>query len=155
MINSLFKKPFRKTSLEKCVKPQETTEVVTRQDVENMLSELNEIGSLNPRLDRSSSKESISETFELLSVTDNMLEDNIIDNSLDETKSEINSDEENLQELVEDGIQNKDILHQLNCLQCLFTWNLKSNKKNTISHILYKYGDYNLNISSPEFSLER
>ncbi|XP_022166150.1 uncharacterized protein LOC111030787 [Myzus persicae] len=48
------------------------------------------------------------------------------------------------------------ILNQINDLQCLFTWNIIPNKKkNLILWIWNKYGEYNLNISSSEFTLER
>lgn len=155
MINSLFKKSTHKTSAEKPVKPQQSVEVVTRQHVENMLSELDEMGGMA----RAASKESITETFELLSVADSPLEDSIansLDPGLDETKSVVNSDEENPHEPVEDGIKNKDnTLDRINSLQCLFTWNLKSIKRNITEQILNTYGEYNLDISSPEFSLKR
>jgi len=50
----------------------------------------------------------------------------------------------------------KKIINRINNLQCLFTWNIKPNgKKNIILWIWNKYGEYNLNISSPEFTLER
>lgn len=45
------------------------------------------------------------------------------------------------------------IIHKINQLQCLFTWNIIP--KNVILCIWKKYGEYNLNISSPEFKLER
>jgi len=50
----------------------------------------------------------------------------------------------------------KRIVNQINNIQCLFTWNIKpNNKKNVILSIWNKYGEYNLNISSSEFTLER
>ncbi|XP_025421511.1 uncharacterized protein LOC112691465 isoform X2 [Sipha flava] len=131
--------------------PQNNTKVINlKQDVENMLSEVNEIDCLN----RSSSKESIADSFELISFANKMSED-LNDNSLDESKSEINFDEETIQDPVEDKIQKNDIVKKINSLQCIFTWKLKSNERNIISQILNEYGDYNLDISSPEFSLKR
>uniref|UniRef100_A0A2S2RAM5 Uncharacterized protein n=1 Tax=Sipha flava TaxID=143950 RepID=A0A2S2RAM5_9HEMI len=131
--------------------PQNNTKVINlKQDVENMLSEVNEIDCLN----RSSSKESIADSFELISFAGKMSED-LNDNSLDESKSEINFDEETIQDPVEDKIQKNDIVKKINSLQCIFTWKLKSNERNIISQILNEYGDYNLDISSPEFSLKR
>jgi len=50
----------------------------------------------------------------------------------------------------------KKIINQINNLQCLFTWKINPySKKNIILWIWNKYGEYNLNISSPEFTLER
>lgn len=50
----------------------------------------------------------------------------------------------------------KKIINRISNLQCLFTWNIKPNgKKNKIVWIWNKYGEYNLNISSTEFTLER
>jgi len=75
----------------------------------------------------------------------------------DYTKCVINSFGKN--QLVSASVKDpntKRIVNQINNLQCLFTWNIKPNdKKNVILWIWNKYGEYNLNISSSEFTLER
>jgi hypothetical protein len=156
MFASLIKTLFKRTSdnisgSPNHDEPQNNKKVINlRQDVENMLSEVNEIDCLN----RTSCKESIADSSEFMSFAGNLPED-LNDNDLDELKSEINSDEETVQYTVEDKIQTNDIVQKINSLQCIFTWKLKSNKRNIISQILNKYGDYNLDISSPEFSMKR
>lgn len=75
----------------------------------------------------------------------------------DFTKCVTNSIGENLlvSSLAKDH-NTKKLINQINNLQCLFTWNINSNgKKNIVLWIWNKYGEYNLNISSPEFTLER
>lgn len=48
------------------------------------------------------------------------------------------------------------LLNQIKSLHCLFTWNLKSQKKkDIITHIKNKYGNYNLDISVSEFTFVR
>lgn len=51
----------------------------------------------------------------------------------------------------------KYIIDQINLMNCLFTWNLQTSyaKKDIISHIKKKYGNYNLDISLPVFTFER
>lgn len=51
----------------------------------------------------------------------------------------------------------KYISNDINSMQCLFTWNLQTShsKKDMISHIKKKYGNYNLDISLPVFTFER
>lgn len=110
------------------------------------------------------SKESISDSFELLSIADSLPED-LNENDSYELKSEINSDEETVQDPVENTIKepvedrteknDTNIAKEMNSLECIFTWKLKSYKRNIISRILNEYGDYNLDISLPEFSLKR
>ncbi|XP_060861971.1 uncharacterized protein LOC132939002 [Metopolophium dirhodum] len=75
----------------------------------------------------------------------------------DYTKCAINSFGKNrlVSALVKD-LNTKRIVNQINNIQCLFTWNIEPiNKKNVILWIWNKYGEYNLNISSSEFTLER
>lgn len=48
------------------------------------------------------------------------------------------------------------LLNQIKSLHCLFTWNLKPQKKqDTLTHIKNKYGNYNLDISVSEFTFVR
>jgi hypothetical protein len=49
----------------------------------------------------------------------------------------------------------KTILNKINSMDCLFTWDLPMSKKDLISHINKKYGDFNLDISTPVFTFER
>lgn len=51
----------------------------------------------------------------------------------------------------------KYILDQINSMHCLFTWNLQTSnsKKDIISHVKRKYGNYNLDISLSVFTFER
>ncbi|XP_029344439.1 uncharacterized protein LOC100168220 isoform X2 [Acyrthosiphon pisum] len=79
------------------------------------------------------------------------------DEHFDYTKCATNSFGKNrlVSALVKDP-NTKRLVNQINNIQCLFTWNIKpNNKKNLILWIWNKYGDYNLNISSSEFTLER
>jgi len=48
------------------------------------------------------------------------------------------------------------LLNQIKSLHCLFTWNLKPQKKQDfVTHIKNKYGNYNLDISVSEFTFVR
>lgn len=135
-----------------------------REDVNKLLDSVvdSELGvelkedSVNGRTP-STSTNNLVECFEYLSVSDTRseyLNDSGSIDDFDDTPSEVGSIEENRQEFVEDP--DKNIINQINSLQCLFTWNIKPIfKKNIISLIQSKYGDYNLNISSSEFTFER
>jgi len=47
-------------------------------------------------------------------------------------------------------------MKQIKNLECLFAWNIKPNNENNfILLIQNKYGKYNLNIQSSEFTLEK
>lgn len=162
MFATLFKSFFKKNN--KNVQKLDSNAdmvVISRQDVEEMLSRLNENEHyLDNGDDQSVSSDNIVETLDSLSIADAHL-DYVNDNGStiqnDETKSEISSIENNSQEpvKVEDPSVQKTV-NQINSLQCPFTWNIKSNKqKDLISLIQNKYGEYNLDISSPEFTFER
>uniref|UniRef100_A0A2S2QZ41 ribonuclease H n=1 Tax=Sipha flava TaxID=143950 RepID=A0A2S2QZ41_9HEMI len=52
--------------------------------------------------------------------------------------------------------QNIDLLNQIKSLQCLFTWEVKSQRnQDMIIYIKNKYGNVNLDISLPEFTFTR
>lgn len=52
--------------------------------------------------------------------------------------------------------KNIDMLNRIKSLQCLFTWEVKSqNNQDMITYIKNKYGDVNLDISLPEFTFTR
>jgi len=47
-------------------------------------------------------------------------------------------------------------MNQIKNLECLFAWNINSNNENNLILLIQnKYGEYNLNIQSSEFTLER
>lgn len=129
---------------------------ITKQQVEDMLAKLDE----TPDGDAQSVSSNNAGALESLSIAVTQ-EDNAYDagslGHFDDTKSEVSSVGENKQNSVKiaDSSLQKTI-NQINSLQCPFTWNLKANKrKNLISLIENKYGEYNLDISSAEFTLER
>lgn len=69
-------------------------------------------------------------------------------------KSKNNFIGENTRIQVEDP--KKKLFHQIESLQCLFTWKLKSqNDQDIITRIRSKYGDTNLDMSLPEFTFVR
>lgn len=86
-------------------------------------------------------------------VNKNHLEDVSIDYDFNDTKSyncDIGSNS-----LVGDSPP-KNIQRQIESLQSLFTWKLKSHRElDIVTHIKNKYGDYNLDISIPEFTFVR
>lgn len=75
----------------------------------------------------------------------------------------LNTDESrNIQYLANKKVINKNhfdktSLDQINSLNCLFTWNLQTStsKKDLISLLRKKYGNYNLDIGLPFFTFER
>lgn len=159
MFKSLFNKSDKKKrdelKLDNFVK-------ITRKDVEELLTNLDEIktnsdnGGNNLTL-----KDSVVEAIDSLSIIDIDLEDPSDDcraDNIDDSKSDVSSIGEIKPVFVEtsDDPNKKKIINQINSLQCLFTWQLKPNcNKNMILWIENRYGDYNLNISLPEFTFER
>ncbi|KAL4131160.1 hypothetical protein QTP88_008504 [Uroleucon formosanum] len=138
-------------------------DIITKKNVEEMLTSLKEIDvivkeNLDTSVSRSVSLDNIIDGIELMPFDDTHPEDlNASVDNFDDTKSEVSSIGENQLAVttVEDSNLKK-TLNQINSLQCLFTWNIKSkNKKNVILCIRNKYGEYNLNITSSEFTLER
>lgn len=158
MFKSMFNKSKNKTEIQKIKLKQE----ICKQDVEDMLTELGEFHeSTDIDGDQSASKDSvIEEAMDLLSITDICSEYLIVNestNNFDDSKSEVSSIEENVKDSAEvEDPEMKKMMNKVNNLQCLFTWNLKPNKKhNFILYIQNKYGEYNLDITSPEFTFER
>lgn len=152
MFKSVFKKSNKSTEIKVNTSESDIC-IITKKHVEEMLTELNEINDDNPTV------ESINMGVDMLSINDvdtsDLMNDSGSVDNFDDTISEVSSIGENKQLTIEDPSKKK-INNQINSLQCLFTWNLKPNtKKNIISQIKNEYGDYNLNISSPEFTFER
>jgi len=138
---------------------------ITKNDVENMLTSLNEINvdvkeNLDNSVSRSVSLDNIIDGIESMPIDNThseYLNDSASVDNFDDTKSEVSSIGENQVacETVENS-KKTNTANKINSLQCLFTWNIKSNdKKNMILLIHDKYGEYNLNISSTEFTFER
>lgn len=163
MFKSLFNKSDKKNKTEK--NEDISPEIVkkARQGVEDMLFKLIEVDEHSNYNTNDNSVDAIDtieaiEAIENLSITDTYSE-NLNDDKIsqfDDSNSDVSSIGEKKQDIDEDDVNKKKIINQINSLQCLFTWNIKANtKKNVISWIQNKYGDYNLNISSPEFTLER
>jgi len=171
MFASMFKSLFNKSG-KKVEKKPTTVEsqlvVITKKDVEDMLISLNEIDVdvkevLDNSVNCSVSSDNIIdgiEAIESMTITDTHQEyfnDSASVDNFDDTKSEVSSVEEN--QLAFETVENSDKNNtavKINNLQCLFTWNIKpNNKKNIILSIQNKYGDYNLDLSSSEFTFER
>lgn len=161
MFKSLFDKSEKNPKIDKTESESEMVEITT-QDVENLLIELNEIknNSNNDTDNHCSLSKDVTEAIDLLSIADTNSElsyDDLVDN-IDDTESEVSSIGENNQEsakVAEDAAAIKTV-NQINNLLCPFTWNIKPNKnKNIILLLQNKFGEYNLNISSSEFTFER
>lgn len=72
------------------------------------------------------------------------------------SKNDTKSIEKKHQILPVEPTKESQLLNQIKSLQCLFTWNLKTQKgQDNIAHIRNKYGDYNLDISISEFTFVR
>lgn len=84
--------------------------------------------------------------------TNGLLIDSDLVNSVNHNK---NIGEKN-QIPIEPHTKEPQLLDQIKSLHCLFTWNLKRQKKqDIITHIENKYGSYNLDISVSEFTFVR
>lgn len=160
MFNSLLNKSVIDAKKETIAVEAETVKI-TRKDVENLLTELEEIKDNSDTDDNYSvTKDNVTDAIELLSISDDhpqCLNDSASIDNVDDIKSEVSSIGENQLDIstIEDP-DIKKIVNKINGLQCLFTWNIKSkNKKSLISCVRNKYGEYNLNITSSEFTLER
>lgn len=134
---------------------------ISRKNVSDMLTKLDQINDSSDNGNSCSvSKDNITDAIDLLSIADSHTEyfdDCASVENFDDTKSEVSSIGENqLVSATVDDPNLKKILNQINNLQCLFTWDIKPNNKNNVMlRIQNKYGEYNLNISSSEFTLER
>jgi len=159
MFASMYKTILNKSKIntkEKSIVEESETVKITSKDVKHLLNELNEF---KDNSDNYSNVYDVTDAIELLSIVDNHpehLNENALVECFDDTKSEVSSIGENQIDVatIKDPDMKK-IVNKINHLQCLFTWNVKSQKKNLILHIQNKYGEYNLNISSSEFTLER
>lgn len=159
MFKSLFIKSGKKTKKETVTVETEFYEI-TKKNVEDMLTKLNEIDvkeTLDNSISCSVSLDNIDDGIEAMPIDDTDPE-YVNDGAehIDDTKSEVSSIGEN--QLVSDTVKEakNSTVKQINSLQCLFTWNIKpNNNKNIIASIQNKYGEYNLNITSSEFTFER
>ncbi|XP_027854457.1 uncharacterized protein LOC114133034 [Aphis gossypii] len=156
MYKTLLDKSEMNAKKESIVEESETVKI-TSKDVKHMLNELDEIKDNSDSC--SVTKDDVIDAIESLSIIDNHpehLNDNASVEYFDDTKSEVSSIGENQIDVatIEDPNIKKTV-NRINSLQCLFTWNVKSKKKNFILHIRNKYGEYNLNLSLSEFTLER
>lgn len=164
MFSKIFKSLFTKVKSKDEKKYESELQIVDltyKEQIETKLTELNEI-TVNSHNDDSqfTTQHDVINDFEILSITGTN-DDNDIDtgsvNIFDDSKSsEISSIEENTLSLHDVDFNAKKFSNQISNLQCLFTWKLRpNNRKNIILMIQKKYGEYNLNISLPEFTLER
>ncbi|XP_001944436.2 uncharacterized protein LOC100160066 [Acyrthosiphon pisum] len=164
MFKSLFNKSGKKGKKELITMESDLFDI-TKKDVEYMLTSLNEINVdvkeiLDNSVSRSISLDNIIDGIESMPIDNTdpeYLNDSASVDNFDDTKSEVSSIGENQVacEIVENS-KKTNTGNKINSLQCLFTWNIKSNdKKNMILLIHNKYGEYNLNISSTEFTFER
>lgn len=158
----MFKSLFDKTQKTRKTKNNyesewEHVEFASR-NVEQMLTELKEVPSID----------GLMEAIDL-SATDSRSEcssdggDTFDENSVDDTDGEIVAVDEQASSVtvvehgspVEDPIRKK-LVNQIGSLQCLFTWNLNPPRSpDRILKIKNEYGEYNLDISTREFTLER
>lgn len=128
---------------------EKKTNKTTLQNLDNMLMLLNEIKDESCN----NSIENIVPANSKILIYKNHLDDLSIDYDFNNIKS-YNSDVGS-NSLVEDA-SSKKIQNQVESLQCLFTWKLKSQRdQDLVTHIKKKYGDYNLDISVPEFTFVR
>lgn len=153
MFSSLFELFVKVSNKQDKKKQNEDSEKKTNktsmQNLDNMLMLLNEIK------DESSNNsiENVAPANSKMLVDKNHLEDLSNDYNFNVTKSYNNDIESD--SIVEDS-SSKKIRSQVESLQCLFTWKLKSEREqDLVTHIKNKYGDYNLDISVPEFTFVR
>lgn len=156
MFSSMFNSLFNKSKKTLKDIPIEVINVA-RQGAEKLLQEF-EKSKVNDESHLTSNVDSTYNEVVCLSQTMSINEDGDSINSCseiyDDSISEV-SDEENSVTSSSDDDSQSEMQKKLNDLQCPFTWNLKSNKKNGIELIENKYGQYNLDISSPKFTFER
>ncbi|XP_050062018.1 uncharacterized protein LOC114128803 [Aphis gossypii] len=134
----------------------------TKKGIEILLTESKKVenNSNNVEID-SVMKDDVAVAIESLSIVDTIPEylyDNDSSSSDDiihETKNEVSSIGKN--QIVTATIKDpKTIMSQIKNLECLFTWYIKPNNENNLILLIQnKYGEYNLNIQSSEFTLER
>lgn len=118
----------------------------TRQNIDNVLKLLNEIE------DDNSTKNLVVSKVVPLEIN---TKDVSVGSDLVNNKNDSKSIENTKQVPVEQTTETQ-LLNQIESLHCLFTWNLKTKKKqDIITHIKNKYGNYNLDISVTEFTFVR
>lgn len=163
MFASMFKTVLNKFGKKKLKSMDSDPEKVdiARRNVDRLLTEMNEMEE-----DSSSNlampDDNVADTIELLSVVDvpeGYLNDSDSVSNFDDDKSEVSSVGENRQDQVTAEVKDPNmvrLINQINSLQCLFTWKLKSkHRKNVVLSIQNNYGEYNLDITKAKFTFER
>lgn len=118
----------------------------TRHNIDNVLKLLNEIED-----DDSTKNIDVSNVVPLEINTKDLSVGSDLVNNKNDSKSIENTKQVPVEQTTE-----TQLLNQIECLHCLFTWNLKTKKKqDIITHIKNKYGNYNLDISVTEFTFVR
>ncbi|XP_026818295.1 uncharacterized protein LOC113557156 isoform X2 [Rhopalosiphum maidis] len=134
----------------------------TRNGIEILLTELKEMEDNSDNVESCSMmKDDVTDAIESLCIADTQPEyfndsdpSTLVDN-FNDTKSEVSSIGQN-QQLISTIEDPKAIMNQIKNLRCLFTWNIKPNNENNLIVLIQnKFGEYNLNICSSEFTLER
>lgn len=118
----------------------------TRQNIDNVFKLLNEIED-----DNSTKNIVVSKVVPLEINTKDLSVGSDLVNNINDSKSIENTKQVPVEQTTE-----TQLLNQIESLHCLFTWNLKTKKKqDIITHIKNKYGNYNLDISVTEFTFVR
>lgn len=154
MFSTMFKSLFTNEKKKKKSDDFLIVNIAYKEKIESKLTELNE------QAENSVVDDNVIDAFDLMSIADTQADIEIINNgsvdNFEDSKSEISSIGENEPSLQDTDSAMKRTINQINSLQCLFTWNIKpNNRRNIILMVQNKYGDYNLDISSPEFTLQR
>lgn len=117
-----------------------------RHNIDNVLKLLNEIED-----DNSTKNIVVSKVVPLEINTKDLSVSSDLVNNKNDSKSIENTKQVPVEQTTE-----TQLLNQIESLHCLFTWNLKTKKKqDIITHIKNKYGNYNLDISVTEFTFVR
>lgn len=130
---------------------------ITRQNIEIFLLQFDKVNE-NMAIDTNNKSASMLKySFQLLLVLDKHL-DWLFDLNTEDNFNSISVHQYSNETIKQvQTTTNNNILDKINTLHCLFTWNLQTSppKKDLISHIKRKYGNYNLDISLPVFTFER
>lgn len=164
MFSTMFKSLFDNGNKQNNESENQIVNNAYRKEIESKLTELNEIGNALNENYSQTNQHDIIDALEVVSIADTNSYDDIdvgsVDN-FDDSKSEISSIGEinvytQTNKKVDPDSKTLKTINRINSLQCLFTWNLKANnRKNLILMIQKKYGEYNLDISLPEFTFQR
>ncbi|VVC40332.1 Hypothetical protein CINCED_3A016949 [Cinara cedri] len=137
-----------------------TSVELTRQNIEMFLFKFNQVNELT---DTNQPVSLLEDSFKLLTILDEHL-DQLITVSIEDYFNNIIRHQYEKEKISKNQLHgtnsnnmnpiNKQKMNQINALRCLFTWNIVS-KKDMITSIKKKYGDYNLDISQPIFTFER